>query len=532
MVFGVLMLLAIAPAPWAVQSGTAAYLRTARPADVLYESQTLYSLASVKQVSQRPDTRVLSLDKNEQGTVLPGDATYIQGFPAAVGAAVLHGLFPLGSSPAILFLGSGGYVLPRYAGTVWPQSHIRVVEPDPGVTAAATIGLGLGSTMAETIRLDAGTYVSTAQVQRKRGGSVGRCDLVYAQFSNPFDVPFYLLTKQFDDKLSLLLSEKGVYVLSIADTAEGGRFLSAVVNTLEQTFLSVQVVARAVDRPAAVESFVVIAGPRPLNLTEMLTSDSACPPVRVLDAAATDQLKNRSAGLVLMDERAPVGTLLAPVVRADASLRLARKRFHQAVLLEGQGQGELCDVLYGQAAAADTPIQVDAYAAIGRRYLTQGDINKAGEAFGAALKCAIEHGAAVMTTAEIHAELAGVLRKINLLPQAKQHMAAAIKGFQTEVRWHPKSVVAWEHMGDAFVFQDDWSSASDVFSRCVELEPDYLTHYDKLAKALEMQHRYGEAAKTVRAQIVILKKTGRKEAADQQTHIAEYLEYQQAKQRG
>ena len=56
MVFGVLMFMAVSSAPWASQSGTAAYLRMARDRNVLYESQTAGGAVFVEQVSQRPDT--------------------------------------------------------------------------------------------------------------------------------------------------------------------------------------------------------------------------------------------------------------------------------------------------------------------------------------------------------------------------------------------------------------------------------------------------------------------------------------------
>ena len=531
MVFGVLLVLATSSAPWANQSGTAAYLRYPRGAHVLYESETSYGAIAVEQTSQRPDTRVLRLDTSERGTILPSDVTNVQGFPATVGAAIMRGLCRPSNSPSILFLGSGGYVLPRYAKAIWPQSRIRVVEPDTGLTAAATRVLGLDSAAIETIHWNTGAYVSVLRVQQKGGDSLKRYDLIFTQFDNPFNVPFHLVTKQFNDKLSWLLSEEGAYVLSVVDTAQGGHFLGAVVNTLERTFSHVRVVAQAVDHPAAVESFTIIAAWRPLNLAEMLTSYGACPAFRILDAKELDQLKKLCSGIVLTDERAPVGTLLAPAVRAETSLKLAHKCFEQALLLEEQGRGEQSDALYQQVASLDTPVRGDAYAAIGRRHLAEGNLDKAAEAFDAAMKHAAEDGAAAMTTAQIHTEMAVVLAKMNRAPQARQHLAAAVKEFQTEVRQHPRSAVAWERLGDACVLREDWPKASDAFSKCVELEPEYLTHYDKLAKTLEAQGRYEEAVKVVRTQIDLLKKTGRKEAVIQQSQYADVLEYERVKQR-
>jgi tetratricopeptide (TPR) repeat protein/MFS family permease len=530
MVFGVLFLLATSAAPWATQGGATSYLRGTLDRSVSYESPTPYGRVVEQQISQRPDTRVLWLDGSKQATILPGDVTYVRDFSATVGAAVIDGLCPSGSVPSMLFLGSGGYVLPQYARAVWSQSHIRVAEPNPGLITAATRLTKPDSAAIETIRLDAASCVNALRTRRQQGTLLKRCDLICHQPVDPLGVSFYLVTKEFNDKLSSLLAEDGVYVLSIVDVAEDGPFLGAVVNTLEQTFPHVQVVARATSHPAAVEDYVVLAGKRALPLTERLISNPAGPAARVLDAAGIDRLKRRGAGIVLTEDRAPVETLLAPAVRANASLQLARRWFRQAAALEGQGQEEQCDTLYQRAASSDTPVRRDAYVAIGRRYLSKGDMSKAAAAFDAALTYAIEEGAPAAATAEIHAELAGAWKQMGQPSQARQHMTAAIKGFQAEVRQHPKAVVAWERLGDAFAFLEDWRHASDAFLHCVELEPDYLTHYDKLAKTLEAQQRYDEAIEVVRAQIALLAKTGRKEAAAQQTQYVEVLQYNRAKQ--
>jgi tetratricopeptide (TPR) repeat protein/type II secretory pathway pseudopilin PulG/MFS family permease len=529
MVFGVLLLLATSSAPWANQSGAAACLRVARAANVLYESQTPDGSVLVEQISQRPDTRVLWLDANKQGTVLPEDVTYIQDFPAAVGVAVMRGLWQPGSSPSMLFLGSDGYVLPRYVESVWPQSHMVVAATIPTGTAAVRNALGVDQMAVQPIHLDPGACLSALCVRLKQGTLPERFDLIHNQPDNRLNVPSCLVTRQFNDKVSSLLSDKGVYILSVVDLADGGAFLGAVVNTLEQTFPHVQVVTRSASRSSAVEDFVILAGRHSLALAELLTSNAASPAARVLDAAQIDQLKKRCSGIILTDERAPVGTLLTPVVRADAPLHLARKWLRQAVLLESLGQGEQSNALYQQVASSEAPIRGHAYAAIGRRYLSKGETSKAAEAFLAALKCDIEGDSPPATVAEMQADLALVFKKMNELSLAKQHIAAAIKGFQAEVRQYPKSAVAWERLGDAFIFQEDWRGASDAFSHCVELEPDYVTHYDKLAKTLEAQRRYDEAIKVVRLQIALLKKTGRKEAVAQQSQYLEVLEYNRVK---
>ena len=146
-------------------------------------------------------------------------------------------------------------------------------------------------------------------MRRKRTGTNRPWDLIYAQFANPGDVPFSLVTRQFHDKLSSLLSAEGAYIVSVADTTDEGRFLGAVIGTLGLTFPNVQVVARKADHPAGISSFVVVAGHRQLDLAAMLNSYAASPPARVLDAVQIERIKGRASGLVLTDDRVPTETL-------------------------------------------------------------------------------------------------------------------------------------------------------------------------------------------------------------------------------
>ncbi len=529
MVFGVLLFMAASPAPWAIQSGTGAYLRATRAPGVLYERQTSHGLVAVEQTSQRPNRRALWLDARRVSVVEPNDVTYLQDFPSAVGATVLQELTRSGRSLALLFLGPGGYVLPRYAEALAPQSRLVVAAPPPLDTAEVRTALGADRLAVEPIGMDAGACLKALRVRQREGTLPHRFDLICNQPENRLDIPSHLVTRQFNDDVAALLSDEGVYFLNVADVADGGAFLGAVLSTLAQTFAHIQVVARSAQRPSAVEDFVVLAAQHPLAVTELRNTNTESPAARVLDAAQIDQIRKRHAETVLTDERAPVQALLAPAVRAEAPLRLARKWLRQARWLESQGLQEPSELLYQQIVAAGTPMREEAYAALGRRCSIRGETSKAAEAFLAALRCAVEEGSSPARVAGLRADLAAVLKRMNEPARARQQMADAIQGFQAEVRQHPRSAVGWERLGDAFIFQENWRDASDALSHCIELEPDYLTHYDKLSRTLEIQRRYDEAIKVVRAQIALLKKTGRKEAAAQQSSYLELLEYQRVK---
>jgi tetratricopeptide (TPR) repeat protein/MFS family permease len=531
MIFAVLLIFATAAAPWAVETGTSIHLRAAQGTNILYQSETTYGRVTVVRTSQRPDKRAVWLDQVAQGAMVASDVTDLQDFQTSIGAALLHVLYPADSEPSILFLGSGGYILPRYAKACWPQGRIEVVEPDSGIANAATRVLGLEAGSLKTVSLNARAYVNALLVRLRKGRSVVTYDFICTQADSPLAMPFQLVTKSFHDELGQILSPRGFYVLNVVDTPDEKRFLGAVVSTLKRTFSQVHAVTRAAAHPGGTEQFVVIASRRELDLRTALSSWDACPAFRILDQAEMDRLKEQCGNMILDDERAPVATLLTSAVRREASQTLARKCLQRAVMFDEQGRDEQSLALYSRAASLDGPEGLDAYMAIGRWHETNGDFDKAVGAFETALRDAVQYDAAPGTTARIHVELATLSEKMNRAPQAREHLLAAVEAFQTEVKRHPKSLVAWECLGDAFVRLQDWSKAGEAFSRSLDLEPANPAHYEKLAKALELQGRYDEAIPVVRRQIDLLKVSGRKDGVIQQSQYLELLEYERVKQR-
>ena len=170
----------------------------------------------------------------------------------------------------MMVIGGGGYAFPRYLKALWPGSVVEVVEPDPGVTAAAeALGLEHNSPI-KTIHTDARDYVDGLLRQEHSGGGTRRYDFIYEDAFNDYAVPFPLVTKEFNDKISRLLADDGVYMVNLIDTYESGRLLGAVVSTLEQTFSNVYVVAGRRGLPSLRNSFVVVAAGRRLDVEAIL----------------------------------------------------------------------------------------------------------------------------------------------------------------------------------------------------------------------------------------------------------------------
>ena len=102
---------------------------------------------------------------------------------------------------------------------------------------------------------------------------------------------------------------------NVIDVYSSGLFVGAIINTLERTFPYVYAFSATPGGPSDSDprdTFVVLGSLQPLNesssVYEALHRDMLTP--RHLAV-----LKERSRGLVLTDDFAPVDNLLAPVIR-------------------------------------------------------------------------------------------------------------------------------------------------------------------------------------------------------------------------
>ena len=177
---------------------------------------------------------VLGLDRLIHSYSRPDDPTYLhysyQRAFASIAARVAEDNPDFGA----LFVGGGGYELPRYFDSVYPQSSVAVIEIDPRVTATAQTYLGLAAApRVETINEDA----RMALPER----AAGSYDLVIGDAFNDLSVPYHLTTLEFSREIDRVLAPDGIYAVNIVDAPDPGSFLRAYVYTLQQTFANVAV---------------------------------------------------------------------------------------------------------------------------------------------------------------------------------------------------------------------------------------------------------------------------------------------------
>ncbi len=173
--------------------------------------------------------KTLTLDKLLHSYVSLEDPTLLVYSYEKVFADVATYVAQRNPSPRVLFIGGGGYTMPRFIETLYPQSTLEVIEIDPAVTDVAFDYLGL--------RRDT-KIVSYNQDARMKVPELpkGRYDLVIGDAFNDVSVPYHLTTLEFNEQVRGLLNSEGIYMVNVVDKLQSGRFLRAFVNTAQRTF--------------------------------------------------------------------------------------------------------------------------------------------------------------------------------------------------------------------------------------------------------------------------------------------------------
>ncbi len=283
-----------------------------------FQEETQYSLITVEDDMEMEGVRSMTLDFlihayvdiNDTGRLI---YEYEQVYAAVTRAAVKD--WPQDRVLRALSLGGGGFVFPRWLLRHWPDSYLEVAEIDPEVTRAAHEAFGLpADTPIRIFNLDARNHVEDI-LRRQETAAEGLFDLVYSDAFNHYSPPFHLTTRDFNQKLRQLMTPDGVLLVNVIDIYRSGRFVGAMINTLEQSFPHVYAISSSLAGPSdddERDTFIVLGSGRPLDVNE-LSINSAIG--MVLDPEQLAMLRRRSQGLVLTDDYAPVDNLLAPVIR-------------------------------------------------------------------------------------------------------------------------------------------------------------------------------------------------------------------------
>jgi len=387
-------------------------------------------------------------------------------------------------STNLFFSSWGGYALPRYLERFWPNGTVDVAEIDPGVTKAAFAAFELDpQTRVNTISLDARNYVDGLIEKQHRGLATGRYDFIYEDALNDYCVPFQLTTKEFNDTLYELLTEDGIYMVELIDTYDSALFLGSFVSTLEQTFPFVTVISEKNVINYDRNTYVVVAAKHPLDLTDVCSGFEVGRDVWYLNDSEMEQLREKSKGVILTDNYAPVENMLAPVFLRNVEAR-ARKIAERAEKYAAEGNLKRAMQKLELLAKTDPAVSVRAYRVIA---LIFADTGRTGHAFSV-YRAAIERFAGPqhrVDTLSLRYNYAMLLAKAGNDSEAAQQLQSTIDVCRQVLEENPDSVEPHIVLGNYAAEKGDFAGAVEHFQRAVDLRPDNPENYENLVQAFE-----------------------------------------------
>jgi len=212
-----------------------------------------------------------------------------------------------------LFIGGGGYTLPRFIEARYPNAEIDVVEIDPMVTQVSQKYLGISLTSKiQTFNEDGRWFVMNRKEE-------GKYDFIFEDAFNDLSIPYHLTTKEFAIQLKRLLKKDGLLLTNVIDRFEKGSFLPSYIRTLEEVFgkSNVHLITLGPFQDLmGVKNHVVVTSPQKLDIEDLASSlNSMGESERISHIMPQEQLQhylNQFHPVILTDDYVPVDNLTAP----------------------------------------------------------------------------------------------------------------------------------------------------------------------------------------------------------------------------
>ncbi|HUW61559.1 MAG TPA: fused MFS/spermidine synthase [Candidatus Bathyarchaeia archaeon] len=462
-----LVLGSLAPSlPVVSRASSAMLLELVAPPNAVFADESQYSFIAVTAEDENPNIRQIAMDQlvhSKADLDNPLDLKYEY---MHVYEAVVETEFKPGEPLNAFNVGGGGYVFPRYIELTRPGSYIEVAEIDSRVTEAAHEAFGLPrNTSIKAFNMDARNRVADLVRMKREGKQAPRFDCIFGDSFNDYNVPYHLTTKEFNDQLRELMTDRGIYALNIIDVMDSGKFLGAVVKTCRETFPYVYVFD-TYGRPDERETYVVVNSLQPIDAEGIpgKVKEKHDYEGRLLDQQLEPLV---AAAPVLTDNFAPVENMLAAVVQYSQEVPTG--------LLMDAADAYFQDGKYRQAirkarrALALSPGLGNAYELIGTSLLNLGDLEGAAENIEQVVKIKTD-------VAEAHQTLIDIYIKMRDYPNAVRAGLDAVKEY-------PDDAGLLGDLGAAYIHAGRPEQALQPLSRAVELDPTLVSAHNNLATA-------------------------------------------------
>lgn len=258
------------------------------------DTETTYHCASVIVAADNPNGRELLLDDLHHSYVDLADPTHLEyGYTQWIGHAITATAPSRGAPRDVVFVGGGGFTLPRWLLATHPGSNADVLEVDGRLVDLDKERLGLRTSPQLQV-----TVGDARMTMRDRPSA--SADVVVGDAFGNYAVPWHLATREWIGEVKRVLKPDGLYALNVIDGAEMELMRAETATVLEQ-FRNVWMVA--IPGPDA--------RPGPGNAV-LLASDGPLPE-RVAGSTAWNGASfNRSALEHWVDGATPLRDELAP----------------------------------------------------------------------------------------------------------------------------------------------------------------------------------------------------------------------------
>jgi spermidine synthase len=212
-----------------------------------------------------------------------------------------------------LFIGGGGYTLPRCLELMYPAAEIDVVEIDPEITRVVHEYLGVPkNTRIRSFNEDGRWFVMNCTEQEKY-------DFIVGDAFNDLSIPYHLTTKEFALQMARLLKPDGILMANVIDSYEKGLFMPSYIRTLEEVFGkgNVHLVSPKPDQEnTGISTRVIVASRKVINMNDFVSfirQDGKSVMSNVMPQDRLQQYLAERPSVLLTDDYVPVDNLIAPI---------------------------------------------------------------------------------------------------------------------------------------------------------------------------------------------------------------------------
>lgn len=265
------------------------------------EIDSTYHCAAVLVKEDDPNVRALLLDGVPHSAVNLTDPSALYYPYIRWIATAIDGMAPDGRPLDGVFVGGGGFTLPRWLLATRPGSHAAVLEVDGRLVDLVRKRMGLKPQPGLEVIVGDGRMT-----MRERPD--GSADFVVGDAFGYFVVPWHLATREWLDEVKRVLKPGGLFMQNVIDTRPN-KLLRAEIATVLESFRDVVVVTYpGKDASPDGGNSVVIASDRPLPAAAMVADPAG-------GATSYDRftLERYTADATpLRDDYAPTDQLLTP----------------------------------------------------------------------------------------------------------------------------------------------------------------------------------------------------------------------------